>query len=89
MGKKSSDFDKAVDDLAAAIARDAAKHNTSLQDRIEALRYLTPYAALRWKMLGKTPDDAGDGDSFGDFANAIKGAENGVDARGRKGRPDA
>lgn len=70
-------FDKALDDLATAIATKAAGTEVSLSESSEALKVLTAYyAAKKKESKSKGPaDDPEDGTTMGDLANSVNGIE--------------
>lgn len=77
----------AVETLAKTIAKEMAAPGIPLPDRNEALKLLTPYYLLWKKQQFKDgQDEAGEGATFGDFADAINGTEDssGILGRGRR-----
>jgi hypothetical protein len=77
-----TDLRQKLDNLAASIADAAAQADTELQDRIDALKVLTPYYALLQKHPAGDPE--GDELTFGDLQEQIS---NGAEVRpGRGGR---
>jgi hypothetical protein len=72
-----------LDKLAAAIAKDAAQDATPLQEKMDAIKALTPYYALTQKLKGKADDSEDDGATFDAFSTEIANAQE-VPKNGRK-----
>lgn len=62
-------FEEELDALAEKIAAEAKQEGTKLPDRLDAMKVLTPYYALRLKHKPEDPDSSG---TFADFAESIE-----------------
>lgn len=78
-----------IEKLAQSIAKDAMKADTSLQDRIDALKVLTPYYTALTKQKKAPADDDGE-PTFADLTRQIEEHANGTpEVRTRRGnRPN-
>ena len=85
---KANNFDEALEKLAAKIATEASLDATKLPDRIDSLKALTPYYALRVKERLRLGDDIDDTGAF-DFTQGLPGTEeaNGAAAAGVRTGP--
>ena len=74
MSKKPQDINEVLDEFAHAVAK-FAKGDVSFEEKLDAFKALTAYAALRHKMRLKGDDLDEDGEStMEDLRNAISGA---------------
>jgi hypothetical protein len=64
-----------LDKLASSIAKNAALDATSLQEKVDAIKALTPYYALTQKLAAKGADDEDDGATFEAFSSEITGVQ--------------
>ena len=78
-----TDFLDEMDQLAAEIAKAAREAATDLDIKIDAFKALVPYYVQKMKKKGDGDQDD-DTPTFGDFQDAINGAEhkNGADEPG-------
>lgn len=86
-----TDLRKSLDKLADSVAKEAARDGTDLQEKIDALKALTPYYVATQKH-GSSEDDSGEL-TFGDLQSQIDGQEplhgSPIRPRRRNGRPVA
>jgi hypothetical protein len=64
-----------LDKLATEIAKNASLDATSLTEKVDAIKALTPYYALTQKLKGKSEDDDEDGNTFEAFSDEIANAQ--------------
>ncbi len=74
---KPAPLDKAVDDLAQDIAREARKNDTPLAEKVDALRVLIALDAQKFKQKQKTADEDDGEPTMEDLAHEINGAQHG------------
>jgi hypothetical protein len=75
MTAKPKDINEVLDDLAHTVAKTAKGPETPFEEKLDAFKALTAYAALRHKMRLKGDDLDQDGEStMDDLRNAISGA---------------
>jgi hypothetical protein len=80
-----------IEKLVALVAKEALSANKTLQEKMDALKLLTPYYAVLKKAKGKHDDDSSDGPSMGDMRNSLRVVEQepddgGVETASRRAR---
>lgn len=81
-----------IEKLVAEVAKKAVSSETSLSDKLDALKLLTPYYAVLKKAKGKSDDDSSqDGPSMGDMRNSLRVIEQepddgGIETSSRRAR---
>ena len=76
MTTKPKDINEVLDDLAHDVAKKAQHTDTPFEEKLDAFKALTAYAALRHKMRQKGDDLDQDGEStMDDLRQQISGAQ--------------
>jgi hypothetical protein len=81
---------KDIEQLVAEVAQAAISGNIPLQEKLDALKLLTPYYAVLKKAKGKSDDESSDGTTMGDMRERLRVVEEpddgGVETGSRRAR---